>query len=223
MLTITVTIPTKKLPIRRSLAKLTQSFIYSCLDDKEHDGYKHPNGKVFKATNFKVVYVGNEIIIKFVALNKEYEKIIAQKILTGKLKLGEIHIARTEMSLIERHTKIKDSIKVGGFVSTNIKDGEKGKRKIYLEPKSNKFQDIIYKNTLDKYQALFGKPYEGELKIKLIEQKPKERLFFYSKSVIKAWFGVYEITANRDLLEMILDTGMGADAMKGVGFVEILK
>ena len=78
-------------------------------------------------------------------------------------------------------------------------------------------------NTIQKYEALFGKKYEGELKIKLIEQKPKERIFHYSKGVMKAWFGVYEIEADEEMLRMILDTGMGSNAMKGVGFVEIVK
>jgi CRISPR-associated endoribonuclease Cas6 len=113
-------------------------------------------------------------------------------------------------------------MRVGGFVSANIKDGT-SKRKIFIEPKTAKFQEIIHRNTLEKYEALFGKKYEGELKIKLMEQKPRERTFHYSKGAIKVWFGVYEIEANEDILRMILDTGMGANCMKGVGFVELVK
>jgi CRISPR/Cas system endoribonuclease Cas6 (RAMP superfamily) len=40
---------------------------------------------------------------------------------------------------------------------------------------------------------------------------------------MKAWYGVYEITANADMLGMILDTGMGANCMKGLGFLEGVK
>ena len=54
MLIITARLPTKNLPIRRVLAKLFQSFVYNQLDPKEHAGYKHPNGKVFKSMNFKI-------------------------------------------------------------------------------------------------------------------------------------------------------------------------
>ena len=54
----------------------------------------------------------------------------------------------------------------------NIQDGTRGRKKIYLEPTSDKFQEILKNNTLQKYEALFGKPYNGELKIKLINQKP---------------------------------------------------
>jgi len=222
MLIIKLKLPTKNLPIRRVLAKLFQSYIYTVLDDKEHKGYKHTNGKVFKSMNFKIGYIGNEIDIKFVALDKENEKQLAKYILFNGLKLGEIHFVDTSVSIVERNSSIKSPMRVGGFVSANIKDGNSNK-KIYLEPKTHKFQEIIYNSTLQKYEALFRKPYEGELKIKLINQKPKERIFHYSKGVMKAWFGVYEIEANSDMLEMILDTGMGANCMKGLGFLEVVK
>ncbi len=221
MLTIKATLPTHNLPIRRVLSKLFQSFIYTTLDDEEHRGYRHPNGKVFKAMNFKIAYIENQIIAKFVALDKKNEEILAQKILLDELKLGEIHISQTDLSLTQRHQNQFTTIKVGGFVSCAIKDG-KSSKKIYLEPKSHKFQEILYNNTIQKYEALFSKPYKGELTIKLINQKPKPRIFHYSKGAIKAWYGVYEIEGDSDILNMILDTGMGADAMKGLGFVELV-
>ena len=222
MLTIKTKLPTKNLPIRRVISKLFQSYIYTALDDKEHHGYKHPNGKVFKAMNFKIAYIENEIHAKYVALDPENEKKLAEYMLYNSLKLGEIHLTNTSVGITERNSKIKSPMRVGGFVTANIKDGN-SKRKIYIEPKTSKFQEIIHRNTLEKYEALMGKKYEGELKIKLIEQKPRERTFHYSKGVMKAWFAVYEIEGNEDILGMILDTGMGSDAMKGVGFVELVK
>ena len=222
MLTIKATLPTRNLPIRRVLAKLFQSFVYHTLDDREHQGYKHPNGKVFKAMNFRIVYRDNDILIKFAAIDKENEKVLAQKILLEGLKLGDIHITQTEVSLQNRHKEQCREVRVGGFVSTAIKDGNSSK-KIYLEPKSHKFQEILYNNTLQKYQALLGKPYSDELKITMIEQKPRERRFHYSKGVIKAWYALYEIEASTDMIDMILDSGMGGDCMKGLGFVEVVK
>ncbi len=223
MLTIKTKLPTKDLPIRRVLTKLFQSYIYTALDDKEHDGYKHPNGKVFKAMNFKIAYIENEIHAKYVALDPENEKKLAEYMLYNSLKLGEIHLTNTSVGITERNSRIKSPMRVGGFVNANIKDGKLSKKKIHLEPKSHKFQEIIHKNTLEKYEALFGKKYEGAFSIKLIEQKPRERTFHYSKGTIKAWFAVYEIEGNEDILRMILDTGMGANCMKGVGFVELIK
>ena len=222
MLIIKTKLPTKNLPIRKVLSKLFQSYIYTVLDDKEHDGYKHANGKVFKSMNFKIAYVENEIHIKFVALNQADEKQLAEHTLFNELKLGEIQLTQTNISIVERNSKIKSPMRVGGFVCANIKDG-KSSKKIYLEPKSAKFQEIIHNNTIQKYEALFSKLYEGDLKIKLVNQKPRERIFHYSKGVMKAWYGVYEIEGDEDILTMILDTGMGANCMKGLGFLEMVK
>ncbi|SFV71158.1 CRISPR repeat RNA endoribonuclease Cas6 [hydrothermal vent metagenome] len=173
--------------------------------------------------NFKIAYIENEIHIKYVALDKENEKLLAQYMLFNGLKLGEIHLTNTSVSIIERNSKIKSSMRVGGFVCANRKDDKNPKKKVYLEPKSERFQNTIFQNTLEKYEALFGKPYEGELKIRLIEQKPKEKVFHYNKGIFIAWFGVYEIEANSDMLEMILDTGMGSKCMQGLGFLEVVK
>jgi len=221
MLQIRSVIPTYNLPIARVLPKLFQSFVYSILDNKEHEGYRHPSGKVFKSMNFKIVYKGHDLTINFTAMNKEHEKTIAQKALLEGLRLGEIHIASTEVSLHQRQA-LNSTIKVGGFVAAAIKDGNSSK-KIYLEPKTNKFREIIRNHTLQKYEALFNKPYEGEFVIRVVGQKPKERHFSYERGAVKAWYGVYEISGNTDILEMILDTGLGAHAMQGLGYVEEIK
>lgn len=221
MLIINAKTPTANLPVKRVLPKLFQSFVYAALEDKEHEGYKHPSGKVFKSMNFKILYRGNELFINYTALNKEHEATIAKKILFDGLKLGEIHVASTEVSLQHRQA-LSNSIKVGGFVAAAIKDGNSSK-KIYLEPKTHKFQEIIRNHTLQKYEALFGKSYKGEFFFQTAGQKPRERMFFYEKGAIKSWYGVYEIKAAEEMLGMILDTGLGAHGMQGLGFVEEIK
>lgn len=213
--------PSKNLPVRRVLAKLFQSYVYKHLPAKEHQGYKHPSGKVFKSMNFKILYKDYNLIIKYVSHNKNYERRIAEAVLIDGLKLGEIHIASTELSLHNREIELGKKIKVQGYVAAAIKDGHSNK-KIYLEPKTHKYQEIIHKHTEQKYQALFGKPYEGDLKIKLLYQSRKPKRFFYNKGAIVVWHGVYEIEAEEKMLKLILDTGLGAHAMQGVGFVEVV-
>ncbi|HHO42797.1 MAG TPA: CRISPR-associated protein Cas6, partial [Epsilonproteobacteria bacterium] len=115
MLVIKTKIPTKNLPIKRVLPRLFQSFVYTNLDDKEHEGYKHSSGKVFKSMNFRIDYHGNDLFIDYVALNKAHEKSIAQKILFDGLKLGEIHTTSTEVALHHRQA-LDQTIQVGGFV-----------------------------------------------------------------------------------------------------------
>ncbi|KIM12150.1 MAG: hypothetical protein KU38_04385 [Sulfurovum sp. FS08-3] len=221
MVIVHAKIPTYNLPVWRSLPKLFQSFVYTTLDDKEHEGYKHPNGKVFKSMNFKLRYYGHDLDIYYNALDKEHEKRIAQEILLNGLKLGAIHIASSQVEL-QRREAIGETIKVGGFVAVGIKDGKMGKNKIYIEPKTDKFQEIIHNNILQKYEALFGEPYVGKLVIKPIHQKPNPKIFHYSQGVIKAWYAIYQIQADKKMLELILDTGMGEKTMQGLGFVEAI-
>lgn len=222
MLYIKARIPTKNLPIKKVLAKLFQSFVYSCLDDKEHKGYKHFNGKVFKSMNFKITYRDYDLEIKYTALDKENEKKVAQKILLDGLKLGDIHITSTEISLQQRSVNYEaEMLHVKGFIAAAIKDG-KSNKKIYLEPKSHKFQEIITNNTLQKYEALYGKTYMGNFKVEVLNQQLKERIFFYNKGIIKAWNATYKIKADKDIQELILNTGVGAHTMQGLGFVEVL-
>ena len=222
MLEMNISLPTSNLPIRKVMARLFQSYVYTKLEPKEHKGYSHPNGKVFKAMNFKIVYTGNKIKIKYSALDKDNEKKVAMAILSEGIKLGDIHITNTEISLIDRTQKITSPCKVGGFIAAAIKDGTSN-QKIYLEPKTHKFQEIIRTNTLQKYRALTGKEYAHKLYIALLSQQPKPHIFHYNRGVIKAWYGVYKIEADKDMLRMILDTGIGAHAMQGLGFVEILQ
>jgi len=109
---------------------------------------------------------------------------VATAILKEGLKLGEIHISSAEVSLENRYHDSAKAIEVAGFVCAAIKDG-KSNKKIYLEPKSAKFQEIIYNNTIQKYEALFGQSYEGELKIEVLSQKPEARVFFYNNGVMR--------------------------------------
>ncbi len=224
MITITATLPTATLPIRRVLAELTQAYLYTQLPQSEHEGHAHVNGKVFKSMNFKVLYKDCNVTIGFSAIRKSYEKEIAMAVLREGLKLGEIHIAQTEIALNEKYPESLQSgkIKVKGYVAAAIKDGNSNK-KIYLEPKTHKFQEIVHKHTLEKYETLMRKPYQRDLNITPLYQAPKPRTFYYKRARIRSWYGVYEIEANEEMLRLILDTGLGAHAMQGLGFVEVLE
>ncbi len=224
MLIIKAMLPTTKLPVHRVLAELTQAYLYTHFPQKEHEGYAHANGKVFKSMNFRVFYNNRIVTILFSAVNKSYEQEIAMAVLREGLKLGEIHIAQTEVSLHEKYPESLQSgkIKVKGYVAAAIKDGNSNK-KIYLEPKTHKFQEIVHKHTLEKYETLMCKSYESDLKITPVYQAPKPRHFFYKKARIRSWYGVYEIEANEEMLRLILDTGLGAHAMQGLGFVEVVE
>lgn len=221
MLKISSKIPTKNLPIKRVLAKLTQSFIYTNLDDKEHKGEQHSSGKIFKALNFRVGYYDYSLTIEFTSLDPQNERRLAQAVLTNGLKLGEVIITDTSVQLIDK-TTTQNALKVKGFVAVDIKDGKNEKRKIYIEPKTSKFQEIIKNSSLQKYETFFNEPYQDTFEIEVVYQKENPKLFFYSKQPIKSWFAIYHIKASSKMLNMLLAIGMGKDTMKNLGFLEVV-
>lgn len=220
MLVIEARLPTAKLPIKKIVAKLFQSYVYHHLDPKEHDGHRHPSGKLFKTTNFRIIYAQYTLRINFTAFDPQLEQKIALAILKEGLTLGEIKLVDTSVKLLNRHTE-DAAISVKGFVSAAIKDGSASK-KIYLEPKTTKFNEIITNHTLQKYETLYQTTYHDNLTIKLLHQEKEGRIFYYNKCTIKAWHAIYHITASSKMINLLLDTGIGANSMQGLGFVEVV-
>jgi CRISPR/Cas system endoribonuclease Cas6 (RAMP superfamily) len=219
MLHIQATIPTKNLPIKRSMARLFQGFVYKVLPE-EHDGFKHPqSGKVFKRVNFRIRYEEHRFLIDFVALEEEMERKMALAVFKEGLKLGEVHIVDTTVEYRKREVP-EGKMVVKGFVCASIKNALT-KKKIFLEPGDYRHTEIITTNALQKYEALYGKPYQNELKITPVWQRPKPQTFWYEKSPYVAWEAKYEIEASKDMKHLLLCTGLGSDTMKNLGFLEL--
>ena len=208
------------LKIRRSMAKLFQSYLYSLLPEQEHEGYKHPSGKRFKASNFRIRYEKDRFEICFVSLNQDYEKIVAMAILKEGLRLGEVHVAQSTVALIEREPPGRKMM-VRGHVCAAIKNPLTG-RKIFLEPGESRHTEIITRHSLQKYEALLGKSYTGELSVTPRWQSPRSETFWYDKSAYTVWNARYEIEAEPEMLDLLLRTGLGSDTMKNLGYLEIL-
>jgi len=222
MLHITACVPTSNLLIQRSMAKLFQSFLYSHLPNKEHSGYVSGSGKIFKAMNFRIRYIQERFEIDFVALNKTYEQKIALDILKEGLKLGEIHFSDVTVSMQEWSLPSDvTQMEVQGYVCAALKN-RLTKRKIFLEPGDERHTQIITNNALQKYEALLGKPYEGDLLITPYWQSLKPKIFWYEKTPYVAWLAKYAIEADTSMLQLLLDTGLGSDTMKNLGFLELV-
>lgn len=220
MLNIVARTATDKLKIKRVMSRLFQAFVYSVLPEKEHAGYKHASGKVFKSTAFRIRYYDSRFEIEFTALNKEYEKQLAMDILQNGLKLGAVHFADTTISIVDRNTE-KTRLHVSGYVVAAIKNPVTGK-KVYLQPGEEKHNDIIRNHSLQKYETLFGKPYVGEFEINVTWQGDREKKFYYESGPVTVWPARYEIRAKSEMLNLLMDTSLGAESMKGIGFLEVV-
>ncbi|MSN95798.1 CRISPR-associated protein Cas6 [Campylobacter sp. FMV-PI01] len=221
MLEIKSKIPSKNLEIYKGLSRLIQGYFYYILPQEEHLGYTHNSGKIFKKTNFCFTLKDGLLHIKFSALEKELEEMVAVYLLKNGLKLGEIHIIDTIINLSD-HSTNETNINVKGCVVCNIK-GLLDK-KVYLEPNDSRHLEMMTKNLIQKYETFYNKAYDDEVKIELLWQDfDKFQKFYYgnNKNYMKAWLGVWNIKADNNLINLALSTGLGSGVMSyGCGFVE---
>jgi len=203
------------------MTRLFQAFSYTCLPPKEHEGYPHSTGKRFKSANFRIRYFEDRFEIDFTALDPLHEKELAMAVLKEGLKLGEVHFAQTSVSLVEREVPEEGGLHVRGFVCAAVKNPLTG-RKIFIEPGENRHTGIVLKHSLQKFEALLGKPYEGKLIVTPKWQSPKPQTFWYENIPYVAWNARYEVEADKEMLNLLLKTGMGSDTMKNLGFLEML-
>ncbi len=223
MLIISAKTPTQNLPIKRSMSKLFQSFLYTHLPSKEHKGYTSKTGKTFKAMNFFISYKENSFDILFTALDEKYEQIIALEILKNSLKIGEVHISSTIVEIVKRdiESDVKE-IEAQGYICASIKN-PLTKRKIFLEPGDNRHTKIITNHSLEKYGTLLGYSYDKDLEIVSQWQSCKSITFWYEKTPYTAWKARYKIKADSSMINLLLKTGLGGDSMKNMGFLEVVK
>ena len=221
MLEIKSRIPSTNLQIHKGLSRLIQGFLYSNLPQSEHMGYKHSSGKVFRKTNFCFSFSNGILHIKFTALDKELEEMLAISILKNGLNLGEIRLVDTTINL-SNHISDKTDTNLKGYVVCNIKGLLD--RKVYLEPSDSRHLEILTKNLLQKYEAFYNLAHKEEFEIKLLWQDfDKFHKFYYgnNKNYMKAWLGIWNIKADKSLINLALSTGLGSGVMSyGTGFME---
>lgn len=82
-------------------------------------------------------------------------------------------------------------------------------------------------NALQRFETLTGRRYEGEFELNLLWQNLQNPFNFYygnNRSPIQAWQAKWKICAQPELINLILDVGIGSGCMNcGAGFMEIAK
>ena len=99
--------------------------------------------------------------------------------------------------------------------------------KIYLQPQDSRHLEMMKTNALQRFETLMGYKYEGEFELNLLWQNLQKPLYFYygnNNMPVKAWPAKWHIKAKPELINLILDVGVGSGCMNyGVGFIEITK
>ena len=225
MLTIISRLPSANLKISKVLSQLIQGYIYRYLPSAEHEGYRHePSGKIFKRTNFDFRLNGSKLRIRFTSYEPEFEKTIALAVLKDGLNLGELCLCDTTVAVSEHRTAQSEAV-LQGCVACAV-GGLLG-HKIYLQPQDSRHLEMMKINALQRFETLTGRRYEGEFELNLLWQNLQNPFNFYygnNRSPIQAWQAKSKICAQPELINLILDVGIGSGCMNcGAGFMEIAK
>lgn len=224
MLTITSRLPSANLKISKALPQLIQGYIYRYLPSAEHEGYRHePSGKIFKRTNFDFLLNGADLRVRFTSYEPEFEKIIALAVLKDGLNLGELCLCDTAVAVSE-HRTTQSKARLQGCVICSVQ-GLLG-YKVFLEPQDSRHLEMMKTNALQRFETLTGHRYGGEFELNLLRQDLEKPLYFYygnNQTPAKAWPAVWDIKALPELINTVLDAGVGGGCMNcGAGFLETI-
>ena len=225
MLIINAKLPTKNLKITKSLSQLIQGFLYRYLPASEHVGYRHESsGKIFKRTVFDFILRGEDLRVRFASCEPEFERKIALAVLKDGLSLGEILFTQTTVEA-KNHKIFENEAIVQGYVACVV-SGLLG-HKVYLQPQDSRHLEMMKTNILQRFETIMGRKYDGEMELNLLWQKPGESVKFYygnNREPVYAWQARWKISANAELINLILGTGAGSGCMNyGVGVLEVVK
>ena len=138
--------------------------------------------------------------------------------------MGELCLCDTTVAVSEHRTAQSEAV-LQGCVACAV-GGLLG-HKIYLQPQDSRHLEMMKINALQRFETLTGRRYEGEFELNLLWQNLQNPFNFYygnNRSPIQAWQAKWKICAQPELINLILDVGIGSGCMNcGAGFMEIAK
>lgn len=102
---------------------------------------------------------------------------------------------------------------------------EDRKKTYYYSPYERDFSEMLRKNLINKYRALYDtEPEDSSFTIKsLNNERLNESVVRYKGIVIKGWNGEFMIEGSPELLQLAYDTGLGSKNSQGFGCIELVK
>lgn len=102
--------------------------------------------------------------------------------------------------------------------TTSLQNGRK--KTHYYSPWSEKFQDLVRRNLLQKYYILHNTKLEDDdLQVMPQEQRESDctKILNFKGTVIKAYSGRYVLQGNPELIKVAYETGLGSKNSQGFG------
>ncbi len=222
-----------------------QGLAYSFIQDVEMKNNLHNVGATFRKRVFKPFTFSNLMAnfqidnSKFVFQSpvrfqistnlKELTKELINSIISNDTyELNHQRIRITSLRMIpepnfSNTTFFKTLSPITTFNTLTNNDGSKYTR--FYEPKDPDFARILKLNLIKKANAMYDLELDSnDFNFKPVEFNPKQmKTIIYKGTIIKAWSGVFELTASDDFKKIGYEVGFGAKNAQGFGCVDVLK
>lgn len=222
---------------------LVQSAIYNSIS-KELADFLHNIGystekRTFKLFSFSClngrfkIYRGDNKIKFYSPINltisspiDEFCETLVNTLLTNgymrflKYDLNVAHINLRKVREAKNQVRIKTLSPIVVYSTLLKADGSK--YTCYFQPGEPEFRNLILGNLLRKYKAL----YKEDFIVNYFNINPigkiKMHIIKYKNTVIKAYSGNLEVSAPKELIQLMLDCGLGGKNSQGFGCIDIL-
>lgn len=223
--------------------EILQAFIYNNIDAKLatflHDkGYNY-NSRNFKLFTFSAIISKGKLKNGFFTFDESIKFYISSP-LEKFIQSFKETICNNEFIFLKDNKLCLESLKIISSevlsnnilvdilspvvaYSTIIKENNK-KFTQYFEPDDEFFCKNVTENLIKKHNLLYGKIEDDfeSLSFKKIKFG-KMQAHKYKGFVIKGYVGKLEITGDKRLLQVALDSGLGSKNSQGFGFINLLK
>ncbi len=113
-------------------------------------------------------------------------------------------------------------------IHSTLKKDDGKKITYYYSPFETEYNELINKNLIKKWQALYKKECPFSISIKpLFEGNKYEKIIYFgtgeNKTLIKGWKGKFNIEGNPEFLQFAYDAGLGSRNSQGFGMIEKVK
>lgn len=243
----------RKIIILKSLKKCTLPYDYYyeaskniyqkiSLYNKEYGKMLHDEGfrskdkerKKLKLFNFSLMFEDKEMTSKGILLNENdtiklvisgYNKVL-NAFLQGLIQNNKFNICNIlfEVENVLNNEKVRfNKINIYKTISPVV-ESVWDKKIEYLNPYQPEYYNAIKQNLKRKYELIYDKPYEGELKIMIEDMlKVKEKTISIKNAFIKG-YGKYEILvqADKEMQKVAYYCGLGQNNSIGAGYLQYI-
>lgn len=148
------------------------------------------------------------------------KSIVNRVIRNDRLRLSKNIINLSEIEITEEPID-QDEIKIECLSPIVVYRTPIGsKRHIYFSPFENEFYELLRINILKKYRIIYGRDYDGDFEITPAKVKKEYmRKVFFDKTFIIGYDGQFYIRADKDMLKVALECGLGVKNSAGFGCI----